>query len=523
MLDAVFEGWISGLGERAFDETLLTLLRAQGFYDIHFTHGPYEFGKDFIAKRDEPSPVQYAFQSKAGDIGGSEWSALLGQLEELIGTQLTHANFDKSLKKRFILVTTGRLKGKAVIGPSDFRERLEKSGRGTFECWEKDTLVELFHGSSRFPVRPSASLEPLLGRIVSGLLSDRDLETGTSALIPGTGSTTNEAYRSLLDTYLCAGELLRSGRPFQAIIAALAAIRTAAVLAHSSGTSPTILHASLDQLVLIGDAALGPLFETAADPDAWLDELGGTVGKFITYPVACLRTLEYLGLAALHSEHSGSEQARATCVELIEQVLARQPGSFHPISDRYAASIAPPVAALARAGRKASVERIIRETTKWVCDVYERSEFGLGGPYSTPQYEVSCLLGAAFEDVALQPRRESLLAVALADAAYVFAPSLYPAVVNDLLAVGIHPTAVHAKDESAAYFLRGFSGTQALVNVRYPADAGTALLPHHALQTPARVPENMAGAAVPLALACLLRDRLFTDCLPRLRAASAPQ
>jgi hypothetical protein len=73
MLAAAFENWIRTLRERDFDDTFLELLRAAGFYDLHFTHGQYEFGKDVIAKLRGAPPVQYAFQSKAGDIGGSDW------------------------------------------------------------------------------------------------------------------------------------------------------------------------------------------------------------------------------------------------------------------------------------------------------------------------------------------------------------------------------------------------------------------------------------------------------------------
>jgi hypothetical protein len=61
MLDAAFVSWISTIGERGFDAFFLCLLRAHGFFDIHFTHGPYEFGKDIIAKHPHPEPTQYAF------------------------------------------------------------------------------------------------------------------------------------------------------------------------------------------------------------------------------------------------------------------------------------------------------------------------------------------------------------------------------------------------------------------------------------------------------------------------------
>src|SRR4051794_25315142 len=115
MLAAAFANWVSRLPERGFDETFISLLRANDFFDIHFRHGQFEFGKDFVAKRDEGGQVvQYGFQSKAGDITGSEWDGIYSQLEELTSGQNVPIAFDKTRPRCSVLVTTGRLKGKAA-------------------------------------------------------------------------------------------------------------------------------------------------------------------------------------------------------------------------------------------------------------------------------------------------------------------------------------------------------------------------------------------------------------------------
>ena len=60
--------------ERELDLPFLLLLPALGFHDVHLTHGAIEFGTDFIAKkREDGREVQYAFQSKAGDIDLRKW------------------------------------------------------------------------------------------------------------------------------------------------------------------------------------------------------------------------------------------------------------------------------------------------------------------------------------------------------------------------------------------------------------------------------------------------------------------
>jgi hypothetical protein len=45
MLADAVDAYLDSVSERAFDEPLLALLRAQGFVDIHLVHGGFEFGK----------------------------------------------------------------------------------------------------------------------------------------------------------------------------------------------------------------------------------------------------------------------------------------------------------------------------------------------------------------------------------------------------------------------------------------------------------------------------------------------
>src|SRR5437773_9424897 len=75
MIRNVLNDYLSSIrDERDFDFPLASLLSAMGFYDIHFTHGGSEIGKDFIAKKQENGiEYQYALQSKKGDINQAEF------------------------------------------------------------------------------------------------------------------------------------------------------------------------------------------------------------------------------------------------------------------------------------------------------------------------------------------------------------------------------------------------------------------------------------------------------------------
>jgi hypothetical protein len=108
-----------------------------------------------------------------------------------------------------------------------------------------------------------------------------------------------------------------------------------------------------------------------------------------------------------------------------------------------------------------------------------------------------------------------LVLAAIADLSYYVDPSLYSDIVNDMQAVGIVPTNLHGLDTAGAYTVANHDATRPLINITYPEAVANDRLPHHRLQDTPRVPEKLAGPAAVLALACLARDRLFSDCYPR--------
>ena len=120
-----------------------------GFRDIHFLHGQFEFGKDFIAKRDENGTLhQFTFQTKAGNLNLSGWNDVRGQIDMLRTNAIAHPNFDRTLPRKPVLVTTGRLAGAAPAAAQDYGTHLQQLGEGSFEIWDRERLVELI-GHSR--------------------------------------------------------------------------------------------------------------------------------------------------------------------------------------------------------------------------------------------------------------------------------------------------------------------------------------------------------------------------------------
>jgi hypothetical protein len=520
MLAVAFENWARYLNERGFDGSFIALLRASDFFDIRFRHGAFEFGKDFIAKRREGDTlVQYAFQSKAGDIDVTEWNKLYGQINELTSGTPATVGFDRSLPRHSILVTTGRLLGKVPQSAGIFRDQVEKRGDGKFDTWEVDTLMEMVQGAGPFASRPTEVGTKIVARILANLATDQELEKWLAEFANDAACGGACLHRALLDNAICGAVMAAQNLPLHQLTIALNAIRLSAIRAHANqDEGRDLLRVALNSYVAQSESCFRDLLAAPADRAVWLAWCGCISGHIVAYPVLCLRVLEFLGIALL-SDGCGDQSDSSRWLECCKQILSHQPGVHHPISDRYAVSLAPAVLALYTHGEDEFARRYLRTTAKWTLDRYDNNGLGLAGPYATPSEEVRMLLGAPFEAVTLENRRESLLFAAIADLTYYLDPSLYKDIVNDMQAVGIVPTNLHGLDTAGAYTVADHDATRPLINIAYPEAATNDRLAHHRLQDTPRVPEKLAGPAAMLALACLARDRLFSDCYPR---AAAP-
>jgi len=161
LLSDAVAAFLSSVSERAFDQIMLAILRAQGFERVNLVHGQREFGKDVIGQR---AGEQWAWQAKAGDIGQADWRELVGQLDELRLSNLGHGGFDVSLPRHPVLVTTGRLVGNAPDLFRDYNDRARERGDPELGLWDRETLVGLLSDNPDAILRGSMD-----GRLLAAL------------------------------------------------------------------------------------------------------------------------------------------------------------------------------------------------------------------------------------------------------------------------------------------------------------------------------------------------------------------
>jgi hypothetical protein len=514
LLDNAVAAFLDSATERAFDEPLLALLRAQGYSDVHLVHGAREFGKDVIARK---TGEQWGLQSKAGNIGQRDWRELVGQLDELRLVNLGHGSFDISLPRRPVLVTTGRLTGNAPDLYRDYNQRARERGEPELELWDRDELIGRLSGN------PDAVLRGELDGQLLAAVGSADEGNATMARIElfSRRWTSWEPERlaglGVIEAALLGERLKAAGRLDLACHVALCLV--CGSLAASAGSTAKGEMPS---------GAAGALFEAYA-LDLWDEcderllrelDLAGRSGpsSWVSYPVRATRIGELIGLLALRLSTRSDARANEIAGWLV-QFRAAQPGLAHPISDQYAVSLIP--TALALAGVDREVARLFLErATVWLCDRHERGELGLAGTDASPTEEIEYLIGTPFDSIERAPRRESLIAAAVLDLCVaVGLGDLYSDVYNDVEAVRLHAWVLRLASGPDQYLRAGFANRldpSVDFSEKLPDDPDQAA-PHHA-DAAGRELVRAGRAWDLLAVSSALRDRWFW---PALRAVGS--
>lgn len=446
MLDALLAAFVDRASEREFDAPFLAILRKQGFTNIAFLHGGFEFGQDFSAQLAEPGTTwQYGIQAKAGDVGAREWRGdLKPQLQMLVEKKHLHGPaFDPELPRRVVGVLTGRLKGSATVEAEEYRAHVRDHYGVEVEYWDRERLLELLVGSpDALLPRPEPQLITLIGQLLTGEAETRSIELRSRHWMDDEEALLKGAVEAATVAHYAAS----TNRIDLACHVACCLMR-AGIWAEAMKI-PTAIEIRGAACRLLVDSAAQLLSFVGHEGKLLPPQDGPTV--YITYPARVLRLAEYLSLLALLAEDDLARRARDAVVWMIET----QPGAAHPLSDRWGPSVAAITSAVGCTHRDL-VAGWLRSVGAWIAD---RRESGLGlAPYNaTPREEVDQLLGVALEHVDLAKRTDSLLAALLLDLAFALEDStLLDDFVNEWLAVALTAPALTFDDSTDAYILTG--------------------------------------------------------------------
>jgi hypothetical protein len=451
--------FLERVSEREFDAALLALLVHNGFYDLHFTHGAFEFGKDVIAKKADQKTgavSQYAIQSKGGDIGLSEWRGIRPQMLEAASNTLAHPNFDPNLPRIAVLATTGRLKGGAILEAQETKRNVAAGFDVEVQFWDNETFTDWLTLDPTLSLHnQSSSFYDVLHSVQRGTITEPELEMYTRNWLPNPPEA-NDLHSATIELCILSEELRATGRVDLAALTSLHLLRGA--WAHAEGGARPEL----------GETAIGLFLEHAQnilkatqplldDPLSLARQAASTMG-LLTYPVMTLRISEILALAtlAVDLEPSLGDGWDVLPHEAVATLASSHPGTARPVSDDFGASVLIVTTALMRMD-SALARRYTRQCAQWVLDRHDPEHAGLGlaGISEDARTATERLIGGSLTFTQVDRRTSSYLATVLLDLAVACQDAeLLEAMRQNFDALEVVPCATRAEDKRA-FWKRG--------------------------------------------------------------------
>jgi hypothetical protein len=521
MLDAVVANFVEAVSEREFDAPFMALLRARDFYDIHFTHGNYEFGKDFIAKfRENGVERQYVFQSKAGNFNLGGWAGAAPQIELLRHSEVAHPNFDSRLPRQAVFVMTGRLTGGALTAAQDFCRQCAGSDVPLI-TWDRETLIEYMVAAigSGLAERIEAPLLATVASAANRTATEMEIERFSQRWC----IRNQQPSPAVLEAAIVAAALQKAGRIDLAVYAGLALVRAASWQAHginpvaedwsdvaSLGRRLFAMYAAslLERLGAEGGPSTSTMIGAHREPAA-----------LITHTVRCVRIAEIISLFGLLGPTQANDTSSREIAGWLSRFLRRQNVAAAPISDRWAVAIIPIVLLLAKEGQHGQAADYMREVLIWITQRY-RDGLGLASPTATPEAEVRQVIGRVVPQVQdIQRRDASYLATVFLDlCAFLDLKRLYAFARDDFRRFSVFPSVVTTADTADQYLLDGPDVAHE-INAPYTdtvAEEWTSVAPHLAAEARPRFLQEIDRPWDHLAVSYVLRDRHFVCAWPAL-------
>lgn len=415
-----------------------------------------------------------------------------------------------------VRVTTGRLKGGAALDAQQVALRAAQTGRPRFEMWERPQLVAWFSASPESARGGDApALLTLIASIDQKSVSEPDIERFSRDWLALGEEESRRAARTAIEGAILCNRLRNAHRLDLAALTALHVFR-AAWPSDYGDTRPALAVRAVGLFCDYVDLLAAQIEPYLSHPNALLGEFLEPVAIF-SYPAALVRLNELFALRWLLSD--GGDSGADRCGAIVETICEVHQACIRPVSDQFAAAIAPVALALARLRGKEAARNYLARCAKWTLDRYDASESGLGLAALEESEEVACerILGGTLSSTSLDRRSGSYVSTVLLDLCTALGlTDLYESLRHNFNAVQVVPSSTRA-DESTTRWARGGLGVNPHPRLDYARGDEQPRAAHHEW--------TLAGPSAPvdrLLLAASCRSRHSFTALQQL-APGDPQ
>lgn len=488
------------------------LLHAMGYSHVHLLHGPVEFGKDLIGRRDGR---QWAFQLKHGDVGLTAWrNEIQGQCLEMFTTEAVHPDFSRRIGLTGVLVLNGRLKAGAMDRSRQFNSTLPRRSRDKFEVWDLDRMAELLEqslpalGTNSFALR-YGYLEHALRIGKAGLA---EIEQYTASWWDTVSREPSTLSSVVIEACIASRLLSRCGLALLAPYMLLGAIRVALAdaIERRQGTSEVVALLARVFREQVSALALG----CNEHPDGLRSlVLCGGDGMF-GVPCRALLLAELICLAVECGPDSDATDADS--LRKVFEGLRALPVLHRPPSDRYAVSVLLVAKRICEWESSEAASSYLMHVACHCNDFLDQGGLGLASPYAKPEEEMwrymapeseACPYERQSDSFVISASLDALKAMGHADAARL--------VLQDTRAVGGIPTRIVPDTGAGALFLANNNAMNVMLHALHEGVSEAEIqLDTHLMQYPKL---HLKSPGFPpsyyWAVSALLRDRWHPEML----------
>ncbi|MCL4430100.1 MAG: hypothetical protein M1167_05040, partial [Chloroflexi bacterium] len=143
LIERIVENWLINTNEKGYQVPFCQCLVSQGYKVLHLSsHGQMEQGKDVISIDKEGTPC--AFQLKGGNIDGTLFREIKGEIDELVEIAINFPGVRKDIPHRAVLVTNGTITDKVRRDIDDLNLNYKRRGFSQLEVRTKMDLLKDF-------------------------------------------------------------------------------------------------------------------------------------------------------------------------------------------------------------------------------------------------------------------------------------------------------------------------------------------------------------------------------------------